>query len=262
MMSELLNLAVRAAKAAGKEILKNYNDYKLYIKPDKSPLTTADLAANDVIFKILEKSKIPICSEEKILPFDERKNCENFWLIDPLDGTQEFIAKNGEFCVCIALIGKDGCPKLSVIMIPFTDEVFCAERGGKIYKNGKILKSLEYTSPLFLLGRHGNSKKRIKFAKNFGYEYKRIGSAIKFCRLAENAAASYLRLGPSSLWDIAAGDLLVEASGGITIDLKTKKPPVYNGENLLNNPFLVLDRNSVDFLDEYINFIMTNSYLK
>lgn len=80
--------------------------------------------------------------------------------------------------------------------------------------------------------------------------------------MAENAAASYLRLGPSSLWDIAAGDLLVEASGGITIDLKTKKPPVYNGENLLNNPFLVLDRNSVDFLDEYINFIMTNSYLK
>lgn len=258
-MNELLNLAVAAAKAAGKEILKHYDDYKLYKKDDNSPVTTADLAANEAIFKILEKSGIEICSEEQILPYEKRKNLENFWLIDPLDGTKDFIAKDGEFCVCIALIGKDGRPKIGVIYIPVTDEIFYAGNG-EIYKNGEILSPKSQTPNLFLfgksLGKSQNSTKRLEFAKHFGFEYEKMGSAIKFCKIAENSAASYARLGPSSLWDIAAGDMLVTQSGGVIIDLKTLKPPLYNGENLLNNPYLVLDRNTAKMADEMLKFIL------
>ena len=250
-MQELLNLAISAAREAGKEILKHYEKFEIYEKEDKSPLTTADLAANEIILKILGKSGIKICSEESILSADERKNAEMFWLVDPLDGTKEFIAQNGEFCVCIALI-KAGRPILSAIYIPVSDELFYSKGEGIVYKNGEILPKCDRTPNLFLLGRHGNSAKRTELASKFSYELKRIGSAIKFCRICENKAGGYSRLGPSSLWDIAAGDFLVTQSGGMIIDLKTCELPRYDSESLINNPYLVLDRNNIKFLDEML----------
>ena len=250
-MQDLLNLATTAAKKAGIEILKHYEKFDVYIKEDKSPLTTADLAANEIILKILGKSGIKICSEESILSADERKNAEMFWLVDPLDGTKEFIARNGEFCVCIALI-KAGRPILSAIYIPVSDELFYSNGGGVVYKNGEILPKCGRTPNLFLLGRHGNSAKRTELANKFGYELKRIGSAIKFCRICENKAGAYARLGKCSLWDVAAGDFLVVQSGGVIIDLKTRKLPIYNDDTLLNNPYLVLDKNNAKFLEEML----------
>ena len=253
-MQNLLNLAISAAKEAGSEILKHYEKFDVYVKEDKSPLTTADLAANEIILKILGESGIKICSEESILDYEERKNAEMFWLVDPLDGTKEFIAQNGEFCVCIALI-KAGRPILSVIYIPVSDELFYSKGGGVVYKNGEILPKCDDTPNLFLLGKHGNSAKRTELASEFGYDLKRIGSAIKFCRICENKAGAYARLGKCSLWDVAAGDFLVVQSGGAIIDLKTRELPRYDGESLINNPYLVLDRNNAKFLDEMVKKI-------
>ena len=250
-MQELLNLAISAAREAGKEILKHYEKFEIYEKEDKSPLTTADLAANEIILKILGKSWIPICSEESILSADERKNAEMFWLVDPLDGTKEFIARNGEFCVCIALI-KAGRPILSAIYIPVSDELFYSKGENIVYKNGEILHKCDTTPNIFLLGKHGISKKKVDLAEIFGYEKKGIGSAIKFCRISENKAGAYARLGKCSLWDVAAGDFLVTQSDGTIIDLKTRELPRYDGESLINNPYLVLDRNNIKFLDEML----------
>ena len=253
-MQELLNLAINAAKEAGSEILKHYEKFDVYVKEDKSPLTTADLAANEKIFEILGKSGIKICSEESILSYEERKNAEMFWLIDPLDGTREFIARNGEFCVCIALI-KAGRPVLSVIYFPVSDELFYSKGEGIVYKNGEILPKCDDTPKIFLLGKHGISKKKVDLAEIFGYEKMGIGSAIKFCRICENKAGVYARLGKCSLWDVAAGDFLVVQSGGTIIDLKTRTLPRYDGESLENDPFLAFDKNNVKFLDEMLKFL-------
>jgi len=103
-LDELLALAIDAAKKANAAIMQNYDKFDVFVKADKSPLTNADLAANDAIIRTLEPSDIAICSEERVLDSKRRMSEERFWLIDPLDGTKEFIARNGEFCVCIALI--------------------------------------------------------------------------------------------------------------------------------------------------------------
>ena len=253
-MNELLDLAVLAGNLASKEILKHYDKFEVYTKQDKSPLTTADIAANDIIMATLEKSGIKICSEESVLRADERMSADSFWLIDPLDGTKEFIAQNGEFCVCIALI-KHGRPILSAIAIPVTGEIFYSKGENIVYKNGEILPKISKTPNLFLLGRHGNPIKRYQIAEKFGFEFARVGSAIKFCRLSENKAASYGRFSKCSLWDIAAGDFLVEQSGGITLDLTTGAKPLYNTQSLETNPYISLDRNNIHLLDKIVQAI-------
>ena len=129
-MKELLKSAIQAAFDAGNEIIKHYDSYDLKYKSDNSPLTSADIAANEAIFSNLQKTKIPICSEEQIL---QDTDISTFWLVDPLDGTREFIQKNGQFCVCIALI-QDFKPVLGVIFIPTKNEIFYTLKG-QIYKN-------------------------------------------------------------------------------------------------------------------------------
>lgn len=253
-MNELLNLAILASKNASKAILKHYNDYELYKKNDKSPLTTADLAANDEIFKALEKTGIPICSEERILPYESRASRSSFWLVDPLDGTKEFIDKNGEFCVCIALI-ENGNPVLSVIAIPCKDEIYYSNEIGKVYKNGNLITPLNQTPNFHLAGTRGKKIKANLFANKFNLEQKSMGSAIKFCMLASNEASAYARFGDSSLWDLAAGHFLVKASGGMVIDLKTDKEPIYNEKSLINNHFLTLDKNSLHLKDKMVEYI-------
>ncbi|PSM53316.1 3'(2'),5'-bisphosphate nucleotidase CysQ [Campylobacter blaseri] len=253
-MNELLESAILASKNASKEILNHYSNYSLYAKDDKSPLTSADLAANDEIFKVLEKTDIPICSEESILPYEQREKLEEFWLIDPLDGTKEFIAKNGEFCICIALI-KNGKPILGVINIPIKDEIYYSNEIGKVYKNENLLNFSSNSPNLHLTGRNGKKTKSSKFANYFNLTQTNLGSAIKFCKLASNEASAYARFGDSSLWDIAAGHFLVKASGGLVIDLKTKQDPIYNGKSLINNHFLALNKNSIHLKDKMVDYI-------
>lgn len=118
-LNELLALATDAAKKANAAIMQNYDKFDVFVKADRSPLTNADLAANDAIMRTLEPSGIAICSEERVLDSKQRMSEERFWLIDPLDGTKEFIARNGEFCVCIALI-EHGRPILAAMYIAQT----------------------------------------------------------------------------------------------------------------------------------------------
>lgn len=254
-MDELLNLAKIAALNAGKEILKHYNNYKVVKKPDNSPLTSADLAANEAIFKILGKTGIEICSEESILEADKMGENDTFWLVDPLDGTRDFIAKNGEFCVCIALI-KNSRPILSVIFLPTKNEMLYSAGDNKVFINDELINNLNCKTPnLLLLGRSGMGKRRIALADSFNLSFKRVGSALKFCQIAKSEAMLYPRFGDSYLWDVAAGDFLVVQSGGEIIDLKTRKKPLYNGKKLLNSPFVAIDKNSIHLKEQILNKI-------
>ena len=260
-MSELLNLAIKAALGAGAEIMKFYSSsskpLKVSLKDDSSPLTSADLAANEAILKELKKSEIDICSEESILPVDHDSKDE-FWLVDPLDGTKEFIEANGEFCVCIALIRKSK-PVLGVIFIPVSKELFYADENGAFKeildaKNDVIKrvdlnrKSKKFKEILFL-SRRGDPQKAEFIASNLKLEQNRIGSAIKFCRLAEFGGV-YLRFMPSYLWDNAAGEAIVNFCGGKVFDAGSGEDMSYKLANLKSPFFVALGKNALNLKDE------------
>ena len=133
-LSNLHDIAISAALAAGEAILAVYDKFELSLKSDSSPLTTADLVANQAISTHLQSTQIPICSEESILPFHMRNADALFWLVDPLDGTKEFIARNGEFCVCIALIWHSR-PILGVIYTPLSKEIYSSFAGAPVFRN-------------------------------------------------------------------------------------------------------------------------------
>lgn len=254
-LNELENLsvmAINAAKSANSVIMQNYSKFEVFIKPDKSPVTSADLAANEIITKHLQHTDIPICSEESILDESVRVNANRFWLIDPLDGTREFIAQNGEFCVCIALI-EDGVPILGVIGVPVSGDIFCGF-GGKVFKNGVEFESFE-AKKIALAGRMSKSKRNTAISNTLNLELLQVGSAIKFTLIASGMAGVYARFRPSSLWDIAAGDALVRNSGGMVIDLQTASEPLYNGKSLLNNDLLILHRDFIGKKDEILEVL-------
>ena len=258
-MSELLNLAIKAALGAGAEIMKFYSSgnkpLKVSLKNDSSPLTSADLAANEAILKELKKSEINICSEESILQYSDK---DEFWLVDPLDGTKEFIEANGEFCVCIALIRKSK-PVLGVIFIPVSKELFYADENGAFKeildaKNDVIKrvdlnrKSKKFKEILFL-SRRGDPQKAEFIASNLKLEQNRIGSAIKFCRLAEFGGV-YLRFMPSYLWDNAAGEAIVNFCGGKVFDAGSGKNMSYKLAHLKSPFFVALGKNALNLKDE------------
>ena len=285
-LENLLVVAKEAALKGGQEILKFYKKenseisakdkiqpksslpYEIYIKPDKSPVTQADLASNDKIFEILSKSGLPICSEEKIL--DE--NASEFWLIDPLDGTNDFISGIGEFCVCIALI-KEFRPVLGVIYIPISNELFYAAKNqGSHYEklpnfsvwqdeNAQFSKrnlkkiSTQAGKNLIAVSRYGKNEIPNLLAQKLSLEPFRLSSAIKFCKIAEGSAEIYARFSPSSIWDNAAGEAIASESGAITIDLTTQNPPLYDTKNLKSNPFIVISQKFISRKDEILAFI-------
>lgn len=275
----LLELAKNAAFEGGKEILKFYQSseilmpinkkdearaYEIYIKPDKSPVTQADLASNDKIFEILSKSEIPICSEEKIL--DE--NASEFWLIDPLDGTNDFISGVGEFCVCIALI-QNSRPILGVIYVPISNEIYFAAKAlGTHYEKLENFSSIQDNIASFskqnlankskkriAISRYGKNKIPLLLSQKLNLEPLRLSSAIKFCKIAEGAAEIYARFSPSSIWDNAAGEVVASEVGAIMIDLKTQNPPLYQTSNLKSNEFVVISKEFLDKKDEILDFI-------
>nr|MBP3725160.1 3'(2'),5'-bisphosphate nucleotidase CysQ [Campylobacter sp.] len=250
-MKELLQIAVRAAFDAGNAILKHYDNYDLKYKTDKSPLTSADLAANEAIFTNLIKTQIPICSEEQILVNDD---ISTFWLVDPMDGTREFIKKNGQFCVCIALI-QNAKPTLGVIFIPLKNEIFFT-LNGQIYKNDILLNTSNLGDKTIICSNQTtNNGKTAKFATKFGLNLNKCGSAIKFCHLVSGNASVYLRISGSNIWDIAAGDCLLRNSGGAVICLKTKKPFEYSLKNLKNDYFIALNSHQISNLTKYLDYL-------
>ena len=251
--NHLIESLITISKQAGEAILKIYNSDNLGIshKEDNSPLTLADKASNEVICSQLKKltPNIPILSEEgKNISFDKRKNWDTFWLIDPLDGTKEFIKKNGEFSVNIALINHFK-PILGVVYAPVLDTIWhgsASEGSFKITENGKpkkinVLKYHENETVKVVSSRsHSNNTQLEEFLTDYPkHELVFMGSSIKICLVADGSAHIYPRLGPTMEWDTAAAHAVVKFAGGNIFDMIDKNELAYNKENLLNPAFLV-----------------------
>ena len=260
-MKENLDIAIKAAIAAGNAIMEVYNseDFQIENKEDDSPLTKADLKANAIINSYLKETNIPVISEEnKQLEFNERENWKDCWIVDPLDGTKEFIKRNGEFTVNIAYIDGN-LPQLGVIYIPAKNTIYYADKTsawkqtledsdplsfdhsesiriapdkieGKIRVVGSRSHMNEDTK-LFINNLQENSEDEIEVVSK--------GSSLKFCLVAEGNADIYPRFAPTMEWDTAAGQAICSAVGLKVIDRETGEVMRYNRENLLNNHFSV-----------------------
>jgi 3'(2'), 5'-bisphosphate nucleotidase len=243
---QLLEIAKSAALKAGKEIIKIYDsgDFSIEAKADHSPLTKADKAAHLAIVAELDQSRLPILSEEgKSIPYEERKNWQSFWMIDPLDGTKEFIKKNGEFTVNIALI-ENGKPTIGVVYTPVTKELYWAIKGEGAYKHGVPIavnkKNIADEKLKVVASRsHMNEDTEAFIAGLDSPEIVSKGSSLKLLMIAEGQADLYPRYAPTMEWDTAAAQIIVEEAGG-SVTMKDKTDSViYNKPDLLNPHFLV-----------------------
>lgn len=234
------------AKRAGNAILNVYNtDFSVYEKSDQSPLTEADLAAHKTIANsLLELTpEIPILSEESAnIPYSLRRTWERYWLIDPLDGTKEFIKRNGEFTVNIALI-ENMRPILGVIYVPVTQVTYYGSTDGGAFKQSQgedakqIKVSPTHNHPIRVAGSRSHAGDSLKcYLDNLGeHEIISMGSSLKSCLVAEGKADIYPRLGPTSEWDTGAAQAVVEAAGGRITDTNMQ-PLRYNSKDSLLNP--------------------------
>lgn len=249
-LNKLLEIAKEATLAGGAEILKIYDtDFSFEEKEDNTPLTIADKNANDAIEKLLVETDIPVLSEEgKKINFEDRKNWEYLWIVDPLDGTKEFIKRNGEFTVNIALV-KNGVPILGVIYVPVKDWMYYGhnELGSFKIENGEIEKlprQINKEKYVAVGSRSHKSEETEAYfeelkAKHGEIDVVSMGSSLKICLVAEGVADVYPRFAPTMEWDTAAGHAIAACAGKTFLDYKTKKEMVYNREELLNNWFIV-----------------------
>lgn len=259
--SEEISLAIKASLLAGEQILKIYqsDQFDAELKTDNSPLTKADKASHNIIVEQLSKLGMPILSEEGVeIDYSIRKKWKKFWLIDPLDGTKEFIKKNGEFTVNIALI-VNGVPILGVVYVPVTKELYIAEKDFGSFKIESIKKfeeiSVKQTINLsesnlpeeytIVVSRSHLNKETLDFIEVKRQKFKDIstkqfGSSLKICKVAERGAHCYPRLGPTMEWDTAAAHAVVKYSGKRLFKFNTHDELAYNKESLLN-PFFITE---------------------
>jgi len=243
---------VTIAKEAGDVIIQVYKqDFEVEYKKDSSPLTLADKKANDIIEGGLNKLSVnfPILSEEgKEIPYKDRRQWEYFWLVDPLDGTKEFVKKNGEFTVNIALIHKD-TPVLGVVYAPALDVCYWAKQGEGAFKDGQKLpiKTVNQRNTYKIIASRSHmSNETQMFIDAIDTQKEKelisIGSSLKICLVAEGEADIYPRLGPTMEWDTGAAHAVVIESGGNLQKYKDGKRSKhkYNKADLLNQWFLVL----------------------
>lgn len=261
-MNELLEIAKQAALEAGAEIMKIYTDsvqdFGVEKKADNSPLTLADKAAHLCILRYLDETGIPILSEEgQHLPFEERQEWTRMWVVDPLDGTKEFIKKNGEFTVNIALV-EDGAPVLGVIYIPVSGILYYGIVGEGAWKEtpsnfpsmGRTKENLPIEGEVgrgafvVVASRSHMSPETEAYIDEARRQHPNVelissGSSIKICLVAEGVADCYPRFAPTMEWDTAAGDAIARAAGRQVVNVQTGQPLIYNKEDLHNPWFLV-----------------------
>lgn len=253
-MQQLLAEAIRIAQAAGAAILEVYNgpDFEKNVeqKGDNSPLTLADKRSHQVIAAGLAAlaPDIPVLSEEgKQMDYAERSSWSRFWLVDPLDGTKEFIKRNGEFAVHIALV-ENGRATLGVVHLPVLNVTYAAMQGGGAHKweNGvaqriQVAQFAENQEGLRMVASRSHmSAETAEYMAQFRNPTTlSMGSSMKFMLVADGRADIYPRLGPTMEWDTAAPQVIVEEAGGSVLDFKTGQPLRYNKENLLNEWFVV-----------------------
>ena len=273
--------AIRASIEAGRSILAVYNsDFDVEMKGDRTPLTLADKRSHAIIARRLQETGFPILSEEgKRIPYEERRGWNLFWIVDPLDGTKEFIKRNGEFTVNIALV-EAGKPVLGVIFVPAKNAVYFASQGlgsfrldgeggnanwSKLSLEDLIAHSLRLpvlpsdsivpvahksknspARPLVIVGSRSHATPELKAfveekRRECGeVEFISAGSSLKFCLVAEGKADIYPRLGPTMEWDTAAGQAIAENAGRKVLIWGTNDSLRYNREDLLNPWFVVL----------------------
>lgn len=267
---DLLKLAVKAALKAGDEILRIYNtDFDVETKSDNTPVTIADKASGKCIASVLTESGIPVISEEEeIEDYAVRKSWNQVWIVDPLDGTKEYVKRNGEFAVNIALV-EEKLPVIGVIYIPVTRDIYFAAKGlgsFKITQHDLIYELtrkniadhiFEFAKKLPLqkppisytvvasrshLSREVNERIN-ELRRLYGQvDIISVGSSIKQCWVAEGRAHEYPRFGTTMEWDTAAGQCILEQAGSALVDYETRKPMVYNKENMKNSFFIALQR--------------------
>ncbi len=254
----LLPEVCRLGQAAGAAIMAIYStEFDVEHKADDSPLTAADMAAHHVLVDGLAAltPEIPLLSEESAdIPFEERAGWQRYWLIDPLDGTREFVKRNGEFTVNVALI-DDGRPVLGMVHVPVTGTCYFAARGHGAHKREGDAPARAISArplgagPVAIAGSRSHPSARLEaFLARLGpHEIVRIGSSLKSCLVAEGRADLYPRLGPTSEWDTAAAQCIVEVAGGRVTDT-AMQPLRYNTKaSLLNPHFFVSGDPAVDW---------------
>ncbi|GAC16327.1 3'(2'),5'-bisphosphate nucleotidase CysQ [Aliiglaciecola lipolytica] len=260
---DLLTIAKFAAKTAGEEILKIYDsgDFKAYEKEDESPVTSADYRANEIIMEILQKETpdIPIMSEETNNGnLDQREHWQQYWLIDPIDGTQEFIARSGDFAVNIALI-EDNQPVLGVIYWPAGETLYYASKDHGAFKscpveNNKQIFVRKFQEPatdvvmIAISRRQPRERIMNHMSSNRIYQTLPLGScSLKACFIAEGKADVFLRVGVTGEWDTGASQCIVEEAGGSVLSANFV-PLTYNQRDTTDNPdFVVLGDSQVDW---------------
>lgn len=267
-MQQLLHTAIKSAINAGDKILEIYNtNFAVEYKSDETPVTAADKAASNSIASELAHTQIPLICEEIAVPdFDVRKNWEQLWMVDPLDGTKEFIKRNGEFTVNIALI-KNQLPIIGVVFSPVTKQLYFAAQNLGSFKvnqhevieliNNQQLNHfnliMEYARKLsiktlpntytIIASRSHLSTELYQHINLLEQKHKKInllnvGSSIKMCWVAEGLAHEYPRFGTTMEWDTAAGHCIVIHAGGSIVDINSKKDLIYNKSNLKNPNFI------------------------
>ena len=273
-ISDLLDTALKAALKAGKKTLEYYHtEMTVVVKDDHSPLTQADLESNQIINEYLDSTEVPILSEEnKNDPYEVRKEWTSFWLIDPLDGTKEFINKRAEYTINIALV-ENGIPVLGVVYAPALDLLyFGSKKHGsfklkeasnysvdKIRKHAKQIEVGELSKKLRVVASRSHlSEETSRFIDNLDKhksigKMTSIGSSLKLCMIAEGKADIYPRLGPTMEWDTAASHAVVLYAGGIVIETSYFQPLSYNKADLHNPYFIVYN----PALDKIVRKIIT-----
>lgn len=266
LIAEQFNAAVRA----GAEIIKIYkhsDDYDISLKSDRTPITIADRLAHKAIKASLGKTRIPILSEEgREMAYEERKNWDLFWLVDPLDGTVEFIKENNEFTVNIALMQNNICIS-AIIYVPYYGKIYVAEQGQGAWLVNDIApsQSANYTYSdivarrlalplaeqkhddfIVAVSRSHQTPETHEHIDSLRTQHPNLkvveqGSSYKFCMLAEGAVDYYIRTTTTSEWDTAAGELILKEAGGITTIYPTNKELAYNKESL-DNPWFIAKR--------------------
>ncbi len=268
----LLHQTIIASVLAGEEILKVYDTkFSVEYKSDQSPVTMADKNASNKIIDYLKQFNIPVLSEEGDLPdFETRKNWDKVWIVDPLDGTKEFVKRNGEFTVNIALV-ENSLPTLGVIYSPVFKDIYFASKELGAFKINRhdfspIVDAIETTSLEELLSlakklplvtnrtsyvvvasRSHMSSETYQHIEELKLHHKQVdivttGSSIKMCLVAEGVADEYPRFGPTIEWDTAAGQAILHESGGYLHDFKRDQPMQYNRKDLLNPWFIAKRR--------------------
>ncbi|WP_367346753.1 3'(2'),5'-bisphosphate nucleotidase CysQ [Stenotrophomonas bentonitica] len=251
LTTALRETVIAIAQDAAEAIREVYaSPFDVEIKSDRSPVTAADLAANQVILRGLGQltPDLPILSEESAqVPWEVRRHWGAYWLVDPLDGTREFVKRNDEFSVNIALIYQ-GAPAFGVVLAPVSGVAWHAMRGELAYRRDGIHDTVLRTRtpalpPLQVAASrsHRSAQTQALLDRMGEIEVVAQGSSLKFCRLAEGSLDVYPRLGPTAEWDTAAGQCVLHAAGGAVLSAATGKPFRYNRrETLLNGDFIAL----------------------